>query len=121
MAEGRALLGILVIPLTGSTDEASLMDEEAGHGLCLQRLFVSIIGELLLPLEVLGLEVARLDHEVLDDPMELHPVEGMLTHELQIAISMDGGLIEELDDEVPLRRLDEDLRAVGALSLSKGS
>ena len=53
--------------------------------------------------------------------MELYPVEGMLTDELQIAIPMDGGLIEELDDEVPLRRLDEDLRAVGALSLSKRS
>ena len=47
--------------------------------------------------------------------MELYAVKGMLSDELEIVVTVDGRLVEELDDEVPLRRLYEDLGALLAL------
>jgi len=47
--------------------------------------------------------------------VELYAVKGMLSDELEIVVTVDGCLVEELDDEVTLRRLYEDLGALLAL------
>ena len=51
--------------------------------------------------------------------MELYAVKGMLSDELEIVVTVDGRLVEELDDEVTLRRLYEDLEALLALTIER--
>ena len=53
--------------------------------------------------------------------MELYAVKGMLSDELEIVVTVDGRLVEELDDEVALRRLYEDLWALLTLGTEQGA
>ena len=60
-------------------------------------------------------------HEVLDHTVELYSIEGVLLDELQVVISMNRGLIEELDDAVPLGCLYENLGTSLALRQQGGA
>jgi hypothetical protein len=62
-----------------------------------------------------------LNHKVLDHTVKLYSIEGVLLDELQVVISMNRGLIEELDDEVPLGCLYENLRTSLALRQQGGA
>jgi hypothetical protein len=112
LTAGGAHLRIDIIGLTCSSHCPTYMDIELGVKLPRQSGLGRVLRELELAIKASGLEVPRLYHEVLDDPMELYPHIGALIDETQEVVPMDRGLVIELYDEGAFARLDKDLRTL---------